>query len=1518
MSARKAILEDLPKRETFLHQAAAKGTDKAMRKACKKLASAMKKGTSAVSEALRSWDANGCTPLHLLVKQGNSEGLSLLLTTISVGEASAKSQVSLKDVLDLPQEVSGDTALHIAVESRFAECVDKLLTSGATVNARNRSEKTALMLAVAHCDLAMVRTLLAHSADLNLPDVTGKSPLHVVAQSGDVELLRVLLKAGALVNWTTHDNTTALHLAAKMNRVEVIRELLEVGAQVNCEGPRNRTALHLAVCGSSMPTVRLLLEAEADVDAQDADGCTCLHLAAEHSTVECVRLLLEHGADLAMCDGHGRVPLHRAAQEGRLEVCQVLLQEGEQLLDARDSTRHTPLHLAMANGKAELCSLLIDRGADLRATNHAGQTPLHLAAAAGCPTELVRKMLQHGADPTQLDAAAHSPAFYALQLRLVPMAATLLLMPHESFESVGPDGSTPLHQAARLGLVDAAQQLVQQNRLPPSSFLDAVDAEGRTPLLLACKRASAPLVELLVSKGASVNAPAKNGDTCLMAGLRSQCVELLRVLLEANAELSRDQLAEHASALHFALLHDQAAMAELILIHTKDNARKHMADSKGRTPIMLAAHSHNQSCLNWLVKAGEAFVRAPDHAGRTALHYACATLDEDVPAVLSLLKHGADVKAQDNEGATALHVVAELNHLAVANLLLAENADLDVLTRDGFTPLHCAASNGHTGMTELLVDSGASILAAEPLMLTPLHLAAAGHPHCLEPLLGKACQQRQQHHQQAVLSSGGGSAPATPFSSSLVQDALNAADSTGDRAVHKAAAAGDASSLELLAAAGAELQHCTRTLGENLLHLAASSGVAECVRVALRLLGASVEKRAQIVNSRDLALRTPLHRALGADACALLLEAGADSSLVDHDQRSVLHCAAALSSGDHVRLLLARLDPESALLARAASGRIPLHFAAAHGNCETLLALLRAADQTESSPSPLRSKQLAAQDLKKRTALHTAAAAGHVQAALLLVESGADPALPDVDGCTALHLAVANQEEEVTAALLACPAVAAHVNHKDSHGQTCLHLAAGTGSPRVITLLADAGANLHSCTLLGNSPLHLAASLGRLATAHALLRLGVPADIGTYTDLPNTATPLLLAAGNGHRSLVRLLLKAGSSPARHCDGGVTALHAAAAGGQLACCKLLVRQGAARLDAVDRVGRTPLHLAAQNGHDLVAKYLAQRNLALLKVKDKAGLTPLQLAVAKAHNDAVRELIKVADTGVASAFSPSGREDALSMRPIHYAAAAGLQRAVAEHIAQSAADVNAVDAGGRTPLHWAVSSGSLQTVSLLLDSGANADAADHRGWTPLHISALRNEFPSFRTLAHRCAKAGRVALDGEGNTPMRLMLLHGSDESAEVAAGVLCPEELANDLDSQQNNLMHLAVRLDNPRLVERLLQCGVSAHQANAAGEDPLSIAVAFSTPAVWRALLGAKALAPPSSATSAPKHKPARTALHVAAALGKVDRLESLLDAGWPTDVRSASGETAATVAASLHQPETLRILHARGSPPPE
>ena len=41
-------------------------------------------------------------------------------------------------------------------------------------------------------------------------------------------------------------------------------------------------------------------------------------------------------------------------------------------------------------------------------------------------------------------------------------------------------------------------------------------------------------------------------------------------------------------------------------------------------------------------------------------------------------------------------------------------------------------------------------------------------------------------------------------------------------------------------------------------------------------------------------------------------------------------------------------------------------------------------------------------------------------------------------------------------------------------------------------------------------------------------------------------------------------------------------------------------------------------------------------------------------------------------------------------------------------------------GRTPLHWAATSGSLEIVRLLLDHKAEVDAADNGGWTPFLIA------------------------------------------------------------------------------------------------------------------------------------------------------------------------------------------------------
>ncbi|KAH9902976.1 ankyrin repeat-containing domain protein [Cubamyces lactineus] len=50
------------------------------------------------------------------------------------------------------------------------------------------------------------------------------------------------------------------------------------------------------------------------------------------------------------------------------------------------------------------------------------------------------------------------------------------------------------------------------------------------------------------------------------------------------------------------------------------------------------------------------------------------------------------------------------------------------------------------------------------------------------------------------------------------------------------------------------------------------------------------------------------------------------------------------------------------------------------------------------------------------------------------------------------------------------------------------------------------------------------------------------------------------------------------------------------------------------------------------------------------------------------------------------------------------------------------VNAIDEDGRTPLHWAASSGSVDIARYLIDQGADVNRGDSGGWSPLHIACM----------------------------------------------------------------------------------------------------------------------------------------------------------------------------------------------------
>src|SRR5262245_28781270 len=92
--------------------------------------------------------------------------------------------------------------------------------------------------------------------------------------------------------------------------------------------------------------------------------------------------------------------------------------------------------------------------------------------------------------------------------------------------------------------------------------------------------------------------------------------------------------------------------------------------------------------------------------GQTSV--ADATMRRDTAEVRRLLQAGADVKAAQADGATALHWAAYHGDASLASLLLDAGADVAAANRNGSTPMWLAASRGDAAVIKALLDKGAN------------------------------------------------------------------------------------------------------------------------------------------------------------------------------------------------------------------------------------------------------------------------------------------------------------------------------------------------------------------------------------------------------------------------------------------------------------------------------------------------------------------------------------------------------------------------------------------------------------------------------------------------------------------------------------------------------------------------------------------------------------------------------------------------------------------------------------------
>lgn len=137
--------------------------------------------------------------------------------------------------------------------------------------------------------------------------------------------------------------------------------------------------------------------------------------------------------------------------------------------------------------------------------------------------------------------------------------------------------------------------------------------------------------------------------------------------------------------------------------------------------------------------------------------------------------------------------------------------------------------------------------------------------------------------------------------------------------------------------------------------------------------------------------------------------------------------------------------------------------------------------------------------------------------------------------------------------------------------------------------------------------------LGDKDSIKLLLRSGE--DVNQYyQDID--ATPLIIAALEGHAEIVEILVGADADTNTTGNNGYTPLLYAAYLGHIAVARALI-DGNADVNKTDKKGRTAITWAAYNGHVEVVKILLSAKVDINKADDD-GITPIIAAAQKATN------------------------------------------------------------------------------------------------------------------------------------------------------------------------------------------------------------------------------------------------------------------------------------------------------------
>ena len=469
-------------------------------------------------------------------------------------------------------------------------------------------------------------------------------------------MMRLLPAVGVLsmASLAAAGNDLRLVEAVKTQDAVAAHALLTQGVDVNAAQPDGATALHWAAHWDDRDTAEQLIRQGASVNAANEFGVTPLALACVNGSAPMIEMLLAARANPNATLPTGETALMTAVDTGKVDAVKALLAHGANVNVREARMGQTALMWAMAERHVEVARALIEGGADVRARSHGEFTPLLFAAREG-DIPAARLLLGHGADVTET-AADGSSVLHVATVRGHGEFAKFLLDQGADPNANGP-GYTALHWAA--------------GRWESAATLTYPVEDGEWSVLAGLPTASArkELMAALLAHGADPNTQLEKGPP--LGGLGSSWRALVG-----------------ATAFYLAAGQGDVGAMRLLLAHGADPS---LATSRGSTPLMAASGSM-------------LFKYVGTNVGRVGPD------SQHLDAARLCLERGADIKAIDAAGDTALHVAAEQGFDIMIQLLVDDGAAVNATNQKGDTPLAVALLDTTRVITAVISQSTVDLL----------------------------------------------------------------------------------------------------------------------------------------------------------------------------------------------------------------------------------------------------------------------------------------------------------------------------------------------------------------------------------------------------------------------------------------------------------------------------------------------------------------------------------------------------------------------------------------------------------------------------------------------------------------------------------------------------------------------------------------------------------------------------------------------------------------------------------------